>query len=120
MLSPLFALALLGLSPASGGASEHDQETVLIIARPETSEYYLPQRQQLSGTQLLERNPELVRTEGSGTSYRLSQMMNIGGEFLLRAPPSPPVSTVPEPSIVLLFPLTAFLLLRRRRPWHRE
>lgn len=117
MLSPLFALALLGLSPAPGSALKPNQEQILIIARPESSEYYLPQRQRFTGAELLERNPDLLQTNHPEKGYEFKRALDVGGSLLLQAP-AQPVSAVPEPSVVLLLPLTAFLLIRRRRPWH--
>lgn len=97
--------------------------SVLIISRPESSDLYLAPRVRIAGAEILERNPNLLRTNEENDPYRLSvaaeeswQRLSRSDLPIVHALDSIQAAMVPEPSNATFLSLSALLLLRRRRP----
>ena len=110
-------------SRSSGGPAA---ETVLIIARPEASDLYVPPKVRISGDEILRRNPSLLRANESEPPYDLAAALQYvwRGLHPSSAPaslpdkphPSSRLSVVAAPAGLALLPLVAFVFLGLRRP----
>lgn len=123
------AVALAALLTLSGLCYSRslpgDGEFSPIIARPEKSDLYSSPRTRISGAEILERNPDLLRTgeRNDETGFQLGDAASRGLQQLrhadlpiMRSLDAIQSAAIPEPSATILLPLSALLLLRRRRP----
>ena len=95
---------------------------VLIIARPEASDIYLPCKVRISAVEILQRNPELIRANREERAYDPSaaiklawRSVNLADQHAARRERHEYLSAAPVSTGAALLALSSLLLLCRRR-----
>lgn len=119
MLSPFAALvaatqlvssSLVPMVPeAPDGEPAAPEVMMLVIARPEASDLYLPVKTRTTAQAMLEHNPQLLRADHDESPYQVSALQTVGQEVL--RPVTRRMLGAQHAPLRLLFPVAGLALV---------